>query len=52
MTRSAKGTMDAPGTNVRQKAGLSRAVLEQGWFGFETLMGPLGNPRPSGRGKY
>src|SRR5450759_4727891 len=31
MTRSAKGTVDAPGTNVRQKAGLNRAILDKGW---------------------
>ena len=31
MTRSAKGTVDAPGTNVWQKAGLNRAILDQGW---------------------
>ena len=31
MTRSAKGTVDAPGTNVREKAGLNRAILDQGW---------------------
>ena len=31
MTRSAKGTVDAPGTNVRPKAGLNRAILDQGW---------------------
>lgn len=28
MTRSARGTVDAPGRNVRAKAGLSRAVLD------------------------
>lgn len=38
MTRSAKGTTEAPGTNVRQKAGLNRAILDQGWFGFETVL--------------
>jgi putative transposase len=38
MTRSAKGTADAPGTNVRQKAGLNRAILDQGWHGFETVL--------------
>jgi putative transposase len=38
MTRSAKGTVDAPGTNIRQKAGLNRIILEQGWFGFETML--------------
>lgn len=31
MTRSAKGTVELPGRNVRQKAGLNRAVLAQGW---------------------
>jgi transposase len=31
MTRSAKGTVEQPGTNVRQKAGLNRAILAQGW---------------------
>lgn len=28
MTRSARGTADEPGTNVRQKAGLNRALLD------------------------
>lgn len=31
MTRSAKGTVTAPGKNVRQKAGLNRAILDKGW---------------------
>ena len=31
MTRSAKGTLDAPGRQVRQKAGLNRGILAQGW---------------------
>ncbi|WP_409472809.1 RNA-guided endonuclease InsQ/TnpB family protein [Streptomyces sp. HC307] len=31
MTRSAKGTMTEPGKHVRQKAGLNRAILAQGW---------------------
>jgi len=31
MTRSARGTQDAPGTGVRQKAGLNRSILAQGW---------------------
>jgi len=30
MTRSAKGTVDRPGRNVRQKAGLDRAMLYKG----------------------
>ncbi|MGH3861755.1 zinc ribbon domain-containing protein [Actinokineospora sp.] len=31
MTRSAKGTRDAPGRGVRQKAGLNRGILAGGW---------------------
>jgi transposase len=31
MTRSAKGTIDAPGRNVRQKAGLNRGISRSGW---------------------
>ncbi|MEV6589121.1 RNA-guided endonuclease InsQ/TnpB family protein [Streptomyces acidicola] len=31
MTRSAKGTAEQPGRNVRQKAGLNRAICAQGW---------------------
>ena len=31
MTRSAKGTRESPGRNVRAKAGLNRAILGSGW---------------------
>lgn len=31
MTASAKGTAQAPGTNVRMKAGLNRAILASAW---------------------
>jgi putative transposase len=31
MTRSARGTVEKPGRNVRQKAGLNRAIMAQGW---------------------
>jgi putative transposase len=31
MTQSAKGTVDSPGTRVRQKAGLNRGILANGW---------------------
>jgi transposase len=31
MTRSAKGTQENPGRNVRQKAGLNRGILASGW---------------------
>ena len=31
MTRSARGTVDKPGRNVAQKAGLNRGILKSGW---------------------
>jgi len=31
MTRSARGTVEQPGRNVRQKAGLNRSILRSGW---------------------
>jgi putative transposase len=31
MTRSAKGTVENPGTNVSQKSGLNRVILSQSW---------------------
>ena len=34
MVRSAKGTVENPGSNVRQKAGLNRSILYQGWYGI------------------
>lgn len=34
MTRSAKGSVDAPGRNVKAKAGLNRSILDAGWSGL------------------
>ncbi|HEV2268304.1 MAG TPA: transposase [Steroidobacteraceae bacterium] len=34
MSRSAAGTLAAPGRNVRAKSGLNKAILDQGWFEF------------------
>ena len=31
MTRSARGTAEAPGRNVRQKSGLNREIMRSGW---------------------
>jgi putative transposase len=31
MTRSASGTLEEPGTNVAQKSGLNRSILDAGW---------------------
>ncbi|MFG3439733.1 RNA-guided endonuclease InsQ/TnpB family protein [Nonomuraea sp. NPDC047897] len=38
MTRSASGTIDAPGRNVAQKAGLNRSILDAGWGVFLTIL--------------
>jgi len=34
MSRSAAGTVEQPGRNVRQKSGLNRSILDQGWSEF------------------
>lgn len=39
MTASAAGTVENPGTNVAQKRGLNRSILNQGWHQFEVLLG-------------
>jgi putative transposase len=38
MSKSAKGTVEEPGHNVAQKAGLNRAILDQGWGMFRRLV--------------
>ena len=38
MTRSAKGTIEEPGTNVKQKSGLNRSILEQNWAMFRARL--------------
>jgi putative transposase len=38
MTRSARGTVETPGRNVRQKAGLNRSILAGGWSLFATRL--------------
>ncbi len=35
MTRSAKGTVQNPGTNVRAKSGLNREILNTGWHSLK-----------------
>lgn len=39
MSRSARGTTESPGRNVRQKAGLNKAILDQGWSEFRRQLG-------------
>ncbi|WIM82910.1 RNA-guided endonuclease InsQ/TnpB family protein [Gallibacterium anatis] len=34
MSRSAKGTVEEHGKNVKQKSGLNRSILDQSWFEF------------------
>jgi putative transposase len=34
MSKSAAGTTESPGRNVRAKSGLNKAILDQGWFEF------------------
>jgi putative transposase len=39
MSRSAAGSTDAPGKNVKAKSGLNKAILDQGWFEFRRQLG-------------
>jgi putative transposase len=39
MSRSASGTEDNPGANVKQKSGLNRSILDQGWSEFARQVG-------------
>jgi len=34
MSKSAAGTLEQPGKNVRAKSGLNKSILDQGWFEF------------------
>ena len=38
MTKSAKGTAEQPGRNVKQKAGLNRSILASGWYKLEQCL--------------
>ena len=38
MTASAKGTQEAPGTNVKAKSGLNRSILATGWAEIEQML--------------
>ena len=38
MTRSARGSMEEPGTGVKQKSGLNRSILSQGWYGIRAKL--------------
>jgi putative transposase len=34
MSASVRGTVSKPGRNIRQKSGLNKSILDQGWFEF------------------
>ena len=34
MSKSAAGSSDSPGRNVKAKSGLNKSILDQGWFEF------------------
>lgn len=38
MSASAAGASDKPGRNVKQKSGLNRSILDQGWSAFRTML--------------
>lgn len=38
MTASAKGTLEEPGSNVKAKSGLNKAILRQGWYAFRQMV--------------
>ena len=38
MSASASGTKESPGKNVRQKSGLNRSILDQGWYSFFRML--------------
>lgn len=48
MTRSAKGTTETPGRNVRQKSGLNRSILDKAWGMFARRL----EHKASGRVEY
>lgn len=56
MTASARGTVAEPGRNVRQKAGLNRAILARGWSGSVVMLSyklpPLGGSLVKERAAY
>ena len=39
MTASAQGTVEQPGRNIRQKSGLNKSILDQGWGMLKQMLG-------------
>jgi len=38
MSASAKGRLEEPGSNVKAKSGLNKAILRQGWYAFRQMV--------------
>lgn len=38
MSKSAKGTVETPGKNVKAKSELNKAILDQGWYSFRLML--------------
>jgi putative transposase len=38
MSASAKGSIEEPGRKVKQKSGLNKSVLDQGWHSFRKML--------------
>ena len=38
MSRSAKGTIEEPGSNIKSKSGLNKSILDQGWYKLNELL--------------
>jgi putative transposase len=47
MSRSAAGTLEAPGTGVAAKRGLNRSILDAGWAQFASIL--TGKAEEAGR---
>jgi putative transposase len=38
MSKSAKGTQEEPGRNIKAKSGLNKSILDQGWYKFRNQL--------------
>jgi putative transposase len=45
LSKSAKGTLEANGKNVRAKSALNKSILDQGWFEFRRQLDGSGSSR-------
>lgn len=38
MSKSSKGTIENPGSNIKRKSGLNKSILDQGWGNFANML--------------